>query len=41
MTSAIVTLKGLSSADLSLELPTLNETLGSLRNFKLAKEKGK
>jgi uroporphyrin-3 C-methyltransferase len=35
---AVATLKGLSSADLSLELPTLGETLGSIRNFKLAKK---
>lgn len=41
VSSVIATLKGLSSADLSLELPTLNETLGSLRSFKLSKEKGK
>jgi uroporphyrin-3 C-methyltransferase len=39
--NAIATLKGLSSADLSLELPTLGETLGSLRNFKLTREKVK
>jgi uroporphyrin-3 C-methyltransferase len=39
--NAMATLKALSAADLSLELPTLNETLGSLRNFKLLKEKGK
>ncbi len=41
VSSAIANLKGLASADLALELPTLNETLGSIRNFKLAKEKGK
>lgn len=41
VTAAIATLKGLSSADLSLELPTLGETLGGIRNFKLAREKGK
>jgi len=41
VSSAIVTLKGLAATDLSLDLPTLNETLGSIRNFKLAKEKGK
>ena len=41
VSSAIVTLKGLSGADLSLDLPTLNETLGSIRSFKLTKEKGK
>lgn len=41
VSGAIATLKGLSSADLSLELPTLGETLGSIRNFKLAREKGK
>jgi uroporphyrin-3 C-methyltransferase len=39
--NAITTLKNLSAADLSLEMPTLNETLGSLRNLKLLKEKGK
>lgn len=36
--NAVSTLKALSSADLSLELPTLGETLGSIRNFKLAKK---
>lgn len=35
VTSALHMLKGLAAADLSLELPTLNETLGSLRHFKL------
>jgi len=35
---AVTTLKELASADLSLELPTLGETLGSIRNFKLAKK---
>ena len=39
VSSVIATLKGLSSADLSLELPTLNETLGSLRSFKLSNDK--
>ncbi|MFA6311360.1 MAG: uroporphyrinogen-III C-methyltransferase [Sterolibacterium sp.] len=33
--SAIATLKSLSAAELSLELPSLNETLGSIRNFKV------
>lgn len=41
VTHAMTTLKSLSSADLNLELPTLNETLSSLRSVKLAKEKGK
>ncbi len=35
---AVTTLKSLSNADLSLELPTLNETLGSIRNFKLTRD---
>lgn len=35
---AISTLKGLSNADLSLELPNLNETLSSLRSFKLTRD---
>ncbi len=38
VSNAIAMLKGLSGADLSLELPTLGETLGSIRNFKLARE---
>lgn len=33
--NALATLKGLAAADLSLELPNLNETLGSIRNFKV------
>ncbi len=37
--SAIATLKGLANADLSLELPTLNETLSGIRNFKLARDR--
>lgn len=41
VTNAMATLKSLSGADLNLELPTLNETLSSLRSFKLIKEKGK
>lgn len=41
VTHAMTTLKNLSGADLNLELPTLNETLSSLRSFKLSKEKGK
>ncbi|MFA7267818.1 MAG: uroporphyrinogen-III C-methyltransferase [Sterolibacterium sp.] len=39
VSNAIAMLKGLSSADLSLELPTLGETLGSIRNFKLTLDK--
>lgn len=35
VSNAIAMLKTLSSADLSLELPSLNETLGSIRNFKV------
>ena len=37
--NAIATLNKLAVTDLSLELPTLNETLASLRNFKLARER--
>jgi len=37
--SAVATLKGVSSIDLNLELPTLSETLAALRNMKLAREK--
>lgn len=33
--NAVATLKTLSAAELSLELPNLNETLGSIRNFKV------
>ena len=39
--SVNATLKSLATAELSLNLPTLNETLGSIRNLKLAGEKGK
>jgi len=38
VSNAITQLKNLAGADLSLELPTLDETLGSIRNFKLARE---
>jgi len=37
--NALATLKSLSAADLSLELPNLNETLGSIRNYKMALDK--
>ena len=37
--NALATLRSLSAADLSLELPSLGETLGSIRNFKLALDK--
>lgn len=36
---AVATLNSLAAADLSIELPTLNETLASLRNFKLTRER--
>ncbi len=36
---AVATLNSLSSADLNIELPTLNETLASLRALKLARER--
>lgn len=36
---AVATLNSLAAADLNIELPTLNETLASLRNFKLARER--
>ncbi|HUY04396.1 MAG TPA: uroporphyrinogen-III C-methyltransferase [Rhodocyclaceae bacterium] len=36
--NAIATLNALASADLAVELPTLNDTLASLRSFKLARE---
>jgi uroporphyrin-3 C-methyltransferase len=36
---AVATLNSLAAADLSIELPTVNETLASLRNFKLARER--
>jgi uroporphyrin-III C-methyltransferase len=39
VSNAIATLKSLSAADLSLELPNLNETLGSIRNYKVALDK--
>ncbi|MCX7171880.1 MAG: uroporphyrinogen-III C-methyltransferase [Proteobacteria bacterium] len=39
VSNSIATLKGLSGADLSLELPTLVETLASIRNFRLPPEK--
>lgn len=38
VSNAIALLKSMAGTDLSLELPTLNETLGSIRNFKLARE---
>lgn len=37
--NAVATLNKLALADLSLELPTLSETLAGLRNFKLARER--
>lgn len=37
--NAVATLNKLVLADLSLELPTLSETLVSLRNFKMARER--
>lgn len=37
--TAVATLNSLAVADLSIELPTVNETLASLRNFKLARER--
>lgn len=39
--SAIAMLKQMAAADLSLQLPTLNETLGSIRSHRLSNEKGK
>ncbi len=39
VSTAILTLKGMATADLSLELPTLNDTLSSLRQIKLSAEK--
>jgi uroporphyrin-3 C-methyltransferase len=36
---ALVTLKSLAAADMATELPSLDETLNTLRNFKLAQEK--
>lgn len=39
--SAIAMLKQMAAADLSLQLPTLNETLGSIRSQKLGREQGK
>ncbi|MCX7172358.1 MAG: uroporphyrinogen-III C-methyltransferase [Proteobacteria bacterium] len=35
VSNALALLKSLSAAELSLELPNLNETLGSIRNFKV------
>ena len=37
--AAAATLNSLAAADLSIELPSVNETLASLRNFKLARER--
>jgi len=37
--TAAATLNSLAAADLSVELPTLNETLASLRNFKVVRER--
>ncbi len=37
--NAVATLNKLAAADLSLELPTLSETLAGLRNFKMARER--
>ena len=37
--SALATLKALAAADMTQELPTLEETLATLRNFKLARDK--
>ncbi len=36
--AALVTLKQLAAADVGLELPSLNESLTTLRNFKVARE---
>ncbi len=36
---AVATLNSLAAADLSIELPSVNETLASLRNFKLVRER--
>jgi uroporphyrin-III C-methyltransferase len=36
---AVATLNSLAAADLAVELPTLNESLASLRTFKLARER--
>lgn len=41
VSSVVSLLNSLAAADLRLELPTLNETLSSLRGFKLSREKGK
>jgi len=38
VSNASAMLKGLSGADLSLDLPTFGDTLNSIRNFKLARE---
>lgn len=37
--SALATLKSLAAVDMATELPSLDETLNTLRNFKLAQEK--
>ncbi|HEX8961407.1 MAG TPA: uroporphyrinogen-III C-methyltransferase [Rhodocyclaceae bacterium] len=37
--SALATLKSLSATDMATDLPTLDETLNTLRNYKLAQEK--
>ena len=39
VSNAVAMLRGLSAADLSLDLPTLAETLGSIRNYKLSLDK--
>lgn len=39
VSNAIATVKSLSAAELGLELPNLNETLGSIRNFRTGLEK--
>ena len=39
VSNAVAMLKGLSGADLSLELPSLEATLDSIRNFKLPLDK--
>lgn len=39
VSNALATLKSLSAADLSLELPNLSESLGSIRNYKVALDK--
>ena len=37
--AALATLKSLAAADMATEPPTLDETLNTLRNFKVAQEK--